>query len=98
MTSSTTWQRWTACALLAILAASSSLTGCATASPPPRESPSLYQPPVLRLPQGRPVETQDGVYTPPAPEVWHSDARYRHLEQQLEAALIALAQERNRNR
>jgi hypothetical protein len=47
---------------------------------------------MLRLPAGQPVQTKDGPYRPAKDEVWHSDARYRQLEQEnldLTAALKA---------
>lgn len=43
-------------------------------------SPNLFQPPILRLDTGTQVITKDGVYTAVTNEVWHSDARYRDLE------------------
>lgn len=42
----------------------------------------LYQPPVLRLSKGQTVQTRDGQYVPQVDEVWHSDARFRQLEQE----------------
>lgn len=84
------------CGLAAILTLSASLTSCASASSGPKALPSLYQPPVLRLPAGQPVPTKDGPYLPPADEVWHSDARYRQLEQENLNLVAALAQERAR--
>lgn len=71
---------------LAILSLSLWLTGCVSASP--AESASLaesvlYQPPVLRLKAGQTVTTKDGQYRPQKDEVWHSDARFRQLEQEV---------------
>lgn len=88
------------CALLGILTASLLLTACSTVSSGSKPSPSpvliLSQPPVLRLQAGQPVQTKDGSYTPATDEVWHSDARFRHAEQQASDAAAALAQERAR--
>lgn len=59
------------------------LAGCAAkpATPEPVSSPlSIYQPSILALKAGTPVETKEGVYTPQTDEVWHSDKRYRELE------------------
>jgi hypothetical protein len=95
------WNRrnasWLGCALMAGLLLSSLPTGCASGSSAGKASlpvqSVLYQPPVLRLPAGQPVTTVDGTYTPQAAEVWHSDARFRQLEQEnidLAAALAAL--------
>jgi hypothetical protein len=80
---------------LALLAMLCSLTACALGSR--EESASLaasvlYQPPTLRLKAGHPVQTPDGIYTPQRDETWHSDARFRQLEQEnidLAAALRA---------
>lgn len=86
-----------ACALLAILLLSSLPTGCASASREASASlvaSTLYQPPVLRLAKGRPVQTRDGLYLPQTDEVWHSDARYRALEQENINLAAALAKPR----
>lgn len=84
------------CGLAATLMLSASLTSCASASSAPKELPSLYQPPVLRIYSGQEILTRDGVYRPQADEVWHSDARYRQLEQENINLAAALAQERAR--
>lgn len=99
-TSSSSRLSATVCAVLAILIASAGLTSCRTVSYEPKAStlPSLVQPPVLRLKAGVQVQTVDGPYTPPADEVWHSDARFRHAEQQATDAAAALAQLQNRTR
>lgn len=72
-------------ATLAILLVSCLLTACVSTSSAPQQSSVasslLYQPPVLRLEAGKPVQTKDGVYSPQNDEVWHSDARFRLLEQ-----------------
>jgi len=91
--------RWIVCAVLACLLTLWLLTGCETASPAGPGSLSqslLYQPPVLRLPAQQPVQTLDGVYRPQTQEVWHSDARFRQLEQQLVDATTALTELQNR--
>lgn len=84
--------KFSACALLLILAASLLLTGCATVSPAPKASLQIYQPRVLVLPAGQPVQTAEGTYTPQTDEVWHSAAAFNALEQQLINAIAALAQ------
>lgn len=81
------------CVILATLLLLWLLTGCASVS---REASAslansmLYQPPVLRLEKGQQVQTKDGLYRPQADEVWHSDARFRTVEQQLIDAAAAL--------
>lgn len=75
------------------------LTACSTVSPAPAASSEhsrLYQPRILRLPAGHPVQTQDGPYLPTVDEVWHSPAAYSDLEAKLLNALAALDQNRNR--
>ncbi len=80
------------CALLGILLLSCGLTSCNSASSAPKVSLLLSQPPVLRLPAGKPVVTRDGVYTPMTDEIWHSDDRFRRSEQNASDAAAALAQ------
>jgi hypothetical protein len=87
---------WKFSAALAILAPASLLIGCASASSARKASLNLYQPPVLRLEQGQVIATKDGLHTPQMDEVWHSDARFRELENELVNAAAALAQERAR--
>ena len=84
------------CVLLVILPASWLLIGCSHVSPASADSRRLYQPPVLRLPAGQPVQTQDGVYLPQTAEVWHSDARFLALAASYTDALAALAQSQTR--
>ena len=82
-----------ASAIWAILLVSLLLTGCVSVSSAPKVSPQLYQPPVLRLSAGQPIQTKDGQYSPVKDEVWQSDARYRALEQEninLSSALTQL--------
>lgn len=79
--------------LLAILLLSFLLIGCVSASREEAASlaaSQLYQPPILRLKAGQVVQTKDGQYRPQIDEVWHSDARFRTLEQQLIDAAAAL--------
>lgn len=80
-----------ACALLAILPASSLLTGCSHVSPASVDSRRLYQPPVLRLSPGQQIQTPDGLYTAQTAEIWHSDARFNALASSYTDALAALA-------
>lgn len=84
--------RLNGCALLAILILSVGLTSCSHVSSVDRGSLPLYQPRVLRLEQGKPVQTKDGVHTPAEDEVWHSDTAYRLLERQNVNLAAALAQ------
>jgi hypothetical protein len=86
-----------ACAALALLLISSGLTGCGSASSVPKAWPQLYQPRVLRLGAGQPVETRDGRYLPQVDETWHSAAAYEALEASALNLSAALAQERSRN-
>ena len=93
-----------ACWLMAVLLPSLLLCGCNSNSSVAAESTSrplpliLSQPPVLRLPAGKPVETVDGIYTPATAEIWHSDALYRQAMQEASDAATALQIERNRPR
>ena len=90
------------CALVATLLLSWLPIGCASGSSAGRASlpvsSVLYQTPVLRLPAGQPVVTTDGTYTPQVAEVWHSDARFRAIEQENIDLAAALAAERRRQR
>lgn len=93
MTPKSPRKRLTACATLAILLLLLPLTGCVTSSPPAPASLSqnlLTAPPILHLPKGQPVQTLEGQYVPARDEVWHSDARFRLVEQQLLDATTAL--------
>jgi len=87
-----------ACVALAMLLLSSLLTGCSHVSPASADSRRLYQPPVLRLPAGQPIQTQDGLYQPQTAEIWHSDARFLALASSYTDALAALAASQARNR
>jgi hypothetical protein len=82
------------CVLGVLLLTSWLLTACSHVSPVNAASLRLYQPPVLRLQAGQPVPTQDGLYIPQAPELWHSDARFIDLEARYIDALAALAARR----
>jgi len=73
----------TACVLLATLTVSSVLTCCGPPSRTDSSKLNLYAPDVLRLPEGVPVKTVDGIHTPQTDEVWHSDRRFRILERNL---------------
>ncbi len=84
------------CALVATIFLIVVLTSCATGSSAPTASSQIYQPRVLRLSAGQPVETRDGKYVPQTDEVWHSAAAFEAVESQLINATAALAQERNR--
>jgi hypothetical protein len=78
-------------AILLLIALLLAFCGC---NPSRQASKQIYQPPVLILPAGKPVETAEGTYTPQTVEVWHSAARYRQLELMAIDAAAALAQER----
>ncbi|MBC8009960.1 MAG: hypothetical protein H7067_07675 [Burkholderiales bacterium] len=78
-----------ACAIWAILLLSSLLTGCQHASPAAVDSRRLYQPSVLRLAPGQATQTADGLHIPQVFEIWHSDARFRALENSYHDALAA---------
>ena len=68
---------------LASLLTLSLLTGCVHASLPKKPTLNIYQAPVLRLEKGSKVETKDGLYEVQQDEIWHSDQRYRALENQI---------------
>ncbi|HTJ77953.1 MAG TPA: hypothetical protein VL357_03080 [Rariglobus sp.] len=84
-----------ACALVATMLLSSLLTGCVTGSSAPKASLQIYQPRVLQLPAGVPIQSKAGIYIPQVDEVWHSAAAYGELENQLINTAAALSQERN---
>lgn len=78
-------------AILFIALTMCSLTGCNTVSSASgASSRQLYQPPILSLPAGIPVQTTEGTYTPQTHEVWHSAARFRAIEQQAQNLAAAL--------
>ena len=52
----------------------------------------LYQPPILHLKAGTPIQTAEGVYTPQVDEVWHSAARFNEVERQAQNLAAALQQ------
>ena len=43
----------------------------------------IYQPSTLKLQKNVPIQTLDGVYTPQVNEIWHSDDRFRKVENEL---------------
>ncbi|MCS6299805.1 MAG: hypothetical protein H2170_06845 [Opitutus sp.] len=83
------------CVVVATMITTALLTGCASVSSAPKASWQLYQPRVLQLKAGQPVQTQAGIYTPQVDEVWHSAAAYEDLETELLNTAAALAQARN---
>lgn len=88
--------RSSACAVVAALATTSLLTGCATVSSAPEASRQLYQPRVLRLEAGQVIATRDGLHIPQADETWHSAAAFEALEAQVIDLSAALAQRQAR--
>jgi hypothetical protein len=68
------------------------LTSCAGGLSAPAVSLEIYQPRVLQLKQGIPVQTKAGLYTPQVDEVWHSAAEFNKVERQLIDTAAALAQ------
>ena len=73
-----------------ILLTSFALTGCKSVSTEKEASRrTLYQPPILNLAAGVPVQTADGIYTPQVDEIWHSPQRYE--ERAAEARNLAAA-------
>jgi hypothetical protein len=75
---------------LALLLPMIVLTGCVSATRDVAATQRLYQPSILRLNPGQEIQTQDGLYRPQTPEVWHSDNRYRQLERAYLDQLSAL--------
>jgi len=59
------------------------LTSCETSSLTKSGTLNIYQPPILNLQKGIPIQSKEGIYTPQTDEVWHSDARFRKLEREL---------------
>lgn len=68
---------------LVLMIATIGLTSCEVNFWKKERSLNIYQPSILRLEKNKPVDTKDGIYTPQTDEVWHSDARFRKLEQDL---------------
>lgn len=58
-------------------------TSCVNNSKTKKPNYNIYQPSTLRLQKDQPIQTVDGIYTPQTDEVWHSDKRYRVLEQEI---------------
>ena len=67
-------------AQLALIVVTIGLTSCGTNFWKKDDQLNIYQPSILSLEKGKPVQTKDGIYTPSTDEVWHSDKRYRELE------------------
>lgn len=44
---------------------------------------NIYQPSILNLKEGVPIQTIEGKYTPQVNETWHSDKRFRLLEREI---------------
>jgi hypothetical protein len=59
------------------------LTSCEIGSFKKEPIYNIYQPSILSLEKGKSIITKDGIYTPQTDEVWHSDARFKKLENQL---------------
>ena len=59
------------------------LTSCGTSSSTNSGTLNIFQPPILNLQKGIPIQSKEGIYTPQTDEVWHSDARFRKLERTL---------------
>ena len=59
------------------------LTGRAAFSKKKNVGGNLYQPPILALQAGQTIATKEGNYTPTTDEIWHSDRRYRELEEKV---------------
>ena len=72
------------------------LTSCASAPSAVSPSSRIYQPRVLELPAGQPVQTREGIYVPTENETWHSASAYEQASREAMNAAAALAQERAR--
>jgi hypothetical protein len=59
------------------------LTSCGVNWPKKKNLLNIYQPSTLSLEAGKAIETPEGVYTPQTDELWHSDKRFRLLEQEV---------------
>lgn len=68
---------WMLCAMMAATLLPLLLTGCAQESAANRR---IYQPSTLRPTAGQQIQTPDGYYITGEDEVWHSDIRFRDLE------------------
>ena len=76
-----------------LLATIFALTGCNSFSSQNEAlQRQLYQPPILHLKAGVPIQTAEGVYTPQVDEVWHSAARFNEVERQAQNLAAALQQ------
>lgn len=82
----------TVCAALAGMIITFALTSCASNSSAPKASLPIYQPRILQLQAGVPVQTSAGIYTPAADETWHSPAAFEALEREAVNAAAAAAQ------
>jgi hypothetical protein len=71
------------CGLLALSVMLSLLTGCGSVSSKNARILNVYQPSVLGLEAGVPIQAKEGIYTPQTDETWHSDKRFRELERKL---------------
>ncbi|MDP1581511.1 MAG: hypothetical protein Q8M02_14660 [Candidatus Didemnitutus sp.] len=95
-------KRSIAYALAALLLTSCMLTSCAHKSSAAAASSlaesRLYQPSILRLEKSKLIATRDGLYIPQRDEIWHSDGRYRTLEQENLDLAAALTAERARQK
>lgn len=67
----------------ALIAVTIGLTSCGQNFWKKEEPLNIYQPSILSLEKGKPIQTKDGIYTPETNEVWHSDKRFRLLEREL---------------
>lgn len=65
------------CAMMAVTLLLLLLTGCAQESVVNRR---IWQPSTLRPTAGQTIQTPDGYYITGDDEVWHSDIRFRDIE------------------
>lgn len=83
-------------AVWAVLTTTALLTSCASAPSAAPASSRIYQPRVLELPAGQPVQTREGIYVPQTNETWHSAAAYEQAGREAMNAAAVAAQERAR--
>ena len=79
----TSLQKLKNCGMLATVLLPMLLTSCVPNSNEKERNLRIYQPSTLRLQKNQQIQTLDGLYTPQVDEVWHSDLRYRKLENEL---------------
>lgn len=77
------WRKLKSCGITVTVLLPMLLTSCVWNLKGREKNLRIYQPSTLRLEKNQKVQTLDGYYVPQVDEVWHSDLRYRKLENEL---------------